>query len=43
MFELWNGQYERLPPVRDPAKLGELLERIATGRRIRVTRLPGAA
>ena len=43
MFELWNGQYERLPRVRDPAKLAELLARIATGRRIRVTRLPSVA
>jgi hypothetical protein len=40
MFELWNGQYERLPRVRDPAKLGDLLERIASARRIRLTRLP---
>lgn len=40
MFELWNGQYERLPPVREPVKLGRLLERIASARRIRVTRLP---
>jgi len=40
MFELWNGQYERLPRVGDPAKLGILLERIASARRIRVTRLP---
>ncbi len=40
MFELWNGQYERLPRVRDPVKLGDLLERIANARRIRLTRLP---
>lgn len=40
MFELWNGQYERLPPVRDPGKLGVLLERIASARKIRLTRLP---
>jgi hypothetical protein len=39
MFELWNGQYERLPPVRDPAKMGDLLERIASARHIRLTRL----
>jgi hypothetical protein len=43
MFELWNGQYERLPRVRDPAKLADLLERIAIGRRIRLTRLPAAS
>jgi hypothetical protein len=41
MFELWNGTYERMPEVAEPRQLGELLERIAAARRIRVTRLPG--
>ena len=40
MFELWNGQFERMPPVRDTPALGELLERIAVARKIEVTRLP---
>jgi hypothetical protein len=40
MFELWNGQYERMPPVRDTPGLRNLLERIATARKIRVTTLP---
>ena len=40
MFELWNGQYERMPAVRDVAGLSSLLERIAGARKIRVTRLP---
>jgi hypothetical protein len=40
MIELWNGQYERLPAVSEPRKLGELLERICAARKIRVTRLP---
>ncbi len=42
MFELWNGEYERLPTVKDHERMCELLERIASGRKIRVTRLPGA-
>jgi hypothetical protein len=40
VFELWNGGYERMPEVAEPKKLGELLERIAGARKIRVTRLP---
>jgi hypothetical protein len=40
MFELWNGQYERMPAVGEPKKLAELLDRIAAARRIRVTILP---
>jgi hypothetical protein len=40
MFELWNGEYERLPPVRDVTGLRDLLERIAAARKIRVTTLP---
>jgi hypothetical protein len=43
MFELWNGEYERLPEVRDHAGMCELLERIAAGRKIRVTKLPHVA
>jgi hypothetical protein len=45
MLELWDGTYERLADVAETAKLGELLERIAASRKIRVTRLPkiGAA
>jgi hypothetical protein len=39
MFELWNGEYERMPEVKEPRKLRELLERIAAARHIRVTRL----
>jgi hypothetical protein len=39
MLELWNGQYERLPPVADPAKLSNLLEHISATRQIRLTRL----
>jgi hypothetical protein len=40
MFELWNGEYERMPAVRDTAGLRDLLQRIATARKIRVTTLP---
>jgi hypothetical protein len=40
LLELWDGTYERLPDVADPAKLGQLLTGIAAGRKIRVTRLP---
>lgn len=39
LFELWNGTYERLPRVRDGAKLVDLLERVALGRGRHVTRL----
>jgi hypothetical protein len=40
MFEMWNGEYERLPEVSDHGALVALLERIAAGRNLRVTRLP---
>jgi hypothetical protein len=40
MFELWNGVYERMPAVADHAGLCDLLERIASGRKIRLTKLP---
>jgi hypothetical protein len=40
MLELWDGTYERLADVAETAKLGEMLERIAASRKIRVTRLP---
>jgi hypothetical protein len=40
MLELWDGSYERLPKVRDAAKLAELLAGIATARGRAVTRLP---
>jgi hypothetical protein len=40
MFELWHGEYERMPPVADHAGLCDLLERIAAGRKLRVTKLP---
>jgi hypothetical protein len=43
MLELWDGSYERLPEVADTAKLTNLLERIAAGRRIHVTKLKSAA
>jgi hypothetical protein len=43
MFELWDGQYERLPDVKDHKGLCDLLERIASGRKIRVTKLPRVA
>jgi hypothetical protein len=43
MLELWDGTYERLPEVADTAKLTNLLERIAAGRRIQVTKLKRAA
>jgi hypothetical protein len=39
MFELWNGQYERLPRVAEPKKLSDLLEHISATRKIRLTRL----
>jgi hypothetical protein len=42
MFELWNGQYERLPPVAEPKKLSDLLEHIAATRKLRLTRLKPA-
>ncbi len=39
LFELWNGTYERLPKVRESARMSELLERVALGRGRQVTRL----
>jgi hypothetical protein len=39
LFELWNGSYERLPPVGEAEKMVDLLERIAIGRGRQVTRL----
>jgi hypothetical protein len=42
MFEMWNGQYEKLPSVKDHGAMCDLLLRIASGRKIRVTRLPTA-
>jgi hypothetical protein len=39
LLELWDGRYERLPAVGEPKALAELLERIALGRRIQITRL----
>jgi hypothetical protein len=43
MLELWNGTYERLPKVREPKALAELLERIAAARGRPVTRLEKSA
>ena len=39
MLELWNGEYERLPKVKDGKKLADLLASIATARGRAVTRL----
>lgn len=39
MVELWNGEYERLPKVKDGEKLANLLASIATARGRAVTRL----
>lgn len=39
MLELWDGRYERLPEVKEPKRLGELLEGICATRHIHVTRL----
>lgn len=39
LIELWDGSYERLPEVGTPSRLSELLQQIAAGRRIQVTRL----
>lgn len=39
MLELWDGRYERLPAVADGKRLTQLLEQIALGRRMHVTRL----
>lgn len=38
-LELWDGSYEKLPPVGDLTKMRDMLERIAASRRIPVTRL----
>lgn len=40
MLELWDGQYERLPRVRQGQELAELLQRVALARGRPVTRLP---
>jgi hypothetical protein len=39
MLELWNGEYERLPKVKDGKRLADLLASIATARGRSVTRL----
>lgn len=39
MLELWDGRYERLPVVADGKRFTQLLEQIALGRRMPVTRL----
>jgi hypothetical protein len=39
LLELWDGSYERLPEVGAASRLAELLQQIAHGRRIQVTRL----
>ena len=39
MLELWNGEYERLPKVKEGKKLADLLASIATARGRAVTRL----
>jgi hypothetical protein len=43
MLELWNGEYERLPKVKDGKKLADLLASIATARGRAVTRLAATA
>jgi hypothetical protein len=40
LLELWDGTYEALPDVANVRKLSELLERIAAGRKMRITTLP---
>jgi len=42
MLELWDGSYEKLPPVADTAKMQSTLTAVCAGRKIPVTRL-GAA
>jgi hypothetical protein len=42
MLELWDGSYEKLPPVADQAKMQTTLTAVCAGRKIPVTRL-GAA
>lgn len=39
LFELWNGEYERLPKVHKAEELVDLLERVAHARGRQVTRL----
>jgi hypothetical protein len=39
MLELWDGRFERLPDVGDPKELRVLLEGIAAGRKMTVTKL----
>ncbi len=39
MLELWDGRYERLPEVAEPARLSSLLEQVALARGKQVTRL----
>lgn len=39
LFELWNGEYERLPKVHKGEELVDLLERVAHARGRQVTRL----
>jgi hypothetical protein len=40
MLELWDGTYEHLPAVAEPARLRDMLGRIAETRKIPVTTLP---
>lgn len=39
MLELWDGTYEKLPPVADPTKMQNTLIAVCAGRKIPVTRL----
>lgn len=39
MLELWDGTYQRLPDVADGRGMTQLLEKIANGKRLPVTRL----
>ena len=39
MLELWDGSYEKLPPVADTAKMQSTLTAVCAGRKIPVTRL----
>jgi hypothetical protein len=41
LLELWNGEYERLPKVKDGRKLANLIASVATARGRTVTRLNG--
>lgn len=40
MLELWNGEYERLPPVSQQTKLTSALQTVAASRKKQVTVLP---